>query len=100
MVGIDTKSTAVLIIDPQNDFLSEGGAVWDLVGKGVRETKVVEHLIEITKTAKEAGIPVFYSLHYYTDDEYENWTHLNPIDKLMFERKMFRVGTWGADFHP
>jgi len=62
MVGIDTKSTAVLIIDPQNDFLSEGGAVWDLVGKGVRETKVVEHLIEITKTAKEAGIPVFYSL--------------------------------------
>ena len=100
MVGIDTKSTAVLIIDPQNDFLSEGGAVWDLVGKGVRETKVVEHLIEITKTAKEAGMPVFYSLHYYTDDEYENWTHLNPIDKLMFDRKMFRVGTWGADFHP
>lgn len=58
MVGIDTKSTAVLIIDPQNDFLSEGGAVWDLVGKGVRETKVVEHLIEIKlRRQKKLGYP-------------------------------------------
>ena len=71
MNDLDRKSTAVLIIDPQNDFLSEGGVVWDLVGKGVKETKVVEHLIEITKAAKEAKIPVFYSCHYYTDEEYQ-----------------------------
>ena len=37
---LDLKRTALLIIDPQNDFLSEGGVVWDLVGKGVKETKV------------------------------------------------------------
>ena len=35
MLGkIDPKNTALLIVDPQNDFLSEGGVVWDLVGKG------------------------------------------------------------------
>ena len=97
---LDLKKTALLIIDPQNDFLSEGGVVWDLVGKGVKETKVVEHLIELRKMAKEVGIPVFYSPHYYTEAEFKNWKHLNPIDKLMFERKMFLKGTWGAEFHP
>lgn len=97
---IDRKNTALLIVDPQNDFLSEGGVVWDLVGKGVKETKVVENLVELKKTAKELGIPVFYSPHYYTENEFRTWKHLNPIDKLMFERKMFNKGTWGADFHP
>jgi nicotinamidase-related amidase len=97
---LDLKKTALVIVDPQNDFLSEGGVVWDLVGKGVTETKVVEHLIKLKKTAKEVGIPVFYSPHYYSDEEFKSWMHLNPIDKMMFDRKMFRKGTWGAEFHP
>ncbi len=98
--GLDPGRTGVLIVDPQNDFLSEGGAVWDLVGDGVKETKVVEHLVDLRKAAGAAGVPVFYSPHYYTDEEYERWKHLNPIDQLMFDRKMFRSGTWGAKFHP
>jgi len=97
---LDLKRTALLIIDPQNDFLSEGGVVWDLVGKGVKETKVVDHLVELKRISKEVGVPVFYSPHYYSDEEFRNWSHLNPIDKLMFDRKMFRKGTWGAEFHP
>ena len=97
---LDLTKTTLIIVDPQNDFLSEGGVVWDLVGKGVKETQVVEHLVELKKTAKEVGIPVFYSPHYYSDEEFKNWTHLNPIDKLMFDRKMFKKGTWGAEFHP
>jgi nicotinamidase-related amidase len=96
----DTSRTALLIIDPQNDFLSEGGVVWDLVGEGVKDTKVVEHLVELRKAAKDAGMPVFYCPHYYNDDEFATWKHLNPIDKLMFDRKMFRSGSWGAEFHP
>lgn len=43
MSKLDTSRTALLIIDPQNDFLSEGGVGWDLVGDGVKNTKVVEH---------------------------------------------------------
>lgn len=99
-LALEKGSTAVLITDPQNDFLSEGGVVWDLVGEGVEKTRVVEHLVKIHAAAKAAGIPVFYSPHYYTDEEFENWQHLNPIDRLMFDRKMFRAGTWGAAFHP
>ena len=97
---IDPKKTAVLIIDPQNDFLSEGGAVWDLVGSEVTRNQVVDRLDRIRQAAKEAQIPVFYSPHIYSDAEYQSWKHLNFVDKVMFERKMFNKSTWGAEFHP
>ena len=97
---IDPKTTAVLIIDPQNDFLSEGGAVWDLVGSEVTRNQVVDRLERIRQAAKEAQILVFYSPHIYSDVEYNSWKHLNFVDKVMFERKMFNKGTWGAEFHP
>jgi nicotinamidase-related amidase len=96
--NIDPKITALLSIDPQNDVLSEGGAMWNVVTKGVKETKVVEHLVELKKIAKEAGIPVFYSPRYFTDDEYNSWKFLNPLDKNMFKNKMFHKGTWGQIF--
>ena len=96
---INLSSTAILIVDPQNDFLSEGGAVWDLIGAEVQKYKVVEKLQTLKEIANQVKIPVFYSPHYYTEDEYKDWKHLNFIDKVMFERKMFNKGTWGADFH-
>ncbi|MCH8065814.1 MAG: cysteine hydrolase [Chloroflexi bacterium] len=100
MANLDLSRTALLIIDPQNDFLSEGGVGWDLVGEGVKNTKVVEHLVELRNAANVAGVPIFYCPHYYSDNEFATWKHLNPIDKLMFDGKMFRKPGWGADFHP
>ena len=97
---IDKSETALVIVDPQNDFLSEGGAVWDLVGEEVVKNNVVENLVKLRNAATEAGIPVFYSPHYYTEHEYEHWKHPNHIDEIMFDRKMFLKGTWGAEFHP
>ena len=100
MAKLDRSRTALLIIDPQNDFLSEGGVAWPLVGDGVKNTKVVEHLVDLRSAAKKAGVPVFYCPHYYNDNEFATWKHLNPIDKMMFDGKMFHSGTWGAEFHP
>ena len=100
MANLDLSRTALLIIDPQNDFLSEGGVAWELVGEGVTNTKVVEHLVELRQAANSAGVPVFYCPHYYSDNEFATWKHLNPIDKLMFDGKMFRRPGSGADFHP
>ena len=100
MPNLDSSRTALLIIDPQNDFLSEGGVAWGLVGDGVKNTKVVEHLVALRQAAKKARIQVFYCPHQYNDNEFSNWKHLNPIDQMMFEGKMFHQGTWGAEFHP
>ena len=97
---IDLSKTAIFITDPQNDFLSEGGAAWGLVGEEVIADKVVEHQIALVAAAKEVGIPTFYSPHTYTEMDYANWKLLNPIDKLMFDIDMFHQGTWGHEFHP
>ncbi|MCP5245437.1 MAG: cysteine hydrolase [Burkholderiales bacterium] len=99
-LDIDLSRTAIFITDPQNDFISEGGAGWPLVGKLVVANKVVERLVTLRETAKEVGIPVFYSTHMYTKKDYENWSSFNGIDKIMFENNFFIEGTWGHDFHP
>ena len=99
-IDLDLKTTAIFITDPQNDFLSEGGAAWPLVGEQVTNDKVVEHQVALVAVAKEVGIPVFYSPHMYTEMDYANWKHLNSIDQLMFDIDMFHQGTWGHEFHP
>lgn len=98
MAAIDPKSTALVIIDPQNDFLSEGGVVWDLVGEQVVARKVVEKLTSLISSARRAGVAVVYIPHYY-DREFKEWENVNPIDRLMFERRMFERGKWGSEWH-
>lgn len=99
MSKIDSSNTALLVIDPQNDFLAETGVVWDLVGEGVVKNQVVDKLSKLIAKAKESGVEVFYSPHYY-DKEFDAWKDNNPIDSLMFERKMFDRNSSGSDFHP
>jgi nicotinamidase-related amidase len=66
----------------------------------VKSTKVVEHLVALRETVKRAGIPVLYCPQYYSDQEFASWMHLNPIEKMMFDRKTFRRPGWGSEFHP
>ena len=96
---LDSKSTALVVIDPQNDFLSDGGVVWDLVGEGVVKNRVVDKLSGLIAKAKAAGVAVVYVPHYY-DKEYEAWQNNNFIDRVMFERRMFERGHWGSEWHP
>lgn len=97
---IDRDRTALLVIDPQNDFLSEDSVVWDLVGEQVQKNNVVEHLVALKQAAERAGIPVFYSPHHFSQHEYDQWRHLNMIDNVMFERRMFDTSGTGAEFLP
>ena len=99
-VEIDLATTALFVTDPQNDFLSEKSPAWGLVGPTVIKHKVVEKEKTLKTLAKKLGIPVFYSTHMYTPQDFENWKSLNGIDKVMFENKMFAQGTWGHDYHP
>ena len=99
MEKVDPRITALVIIDPQNDFLSEEGVVWDLVGDLVVKNQVVDKLKVLIAKARAAGVAVVYSPHYY-DKEYNAWPNVNFIDRVMFDRKMFNRGTWGAVWHP
>lgn len=85
---IDARNTALVVTDPQNDFLSPDGVTWGLVGKSVEANGTVPHIEELMKTAKQAGIPVFVSPHYYypTDD---GWKFGGAVETMMHAIDMF-----------
>ena len=101
-VAFPPERTALLVIDPVNDFLSEGGAGWDLVKHTVTLHDVVGHLRRAIAGARERGIPVLFGPMAYTAEDYADRAlqRRSGINRLMFERKMFLAGSWGADFHP
>jgi nicotinamidase-related amidase len=94
---INKNDTAVLITDPQNDFLSEKGVTWGLVGDSVRENHTIENIESLIKTAKENGIPVFISPHYYYPTDH-SWKFGGTVENMMHEIKMFdRSGVLNLD---
>ena len=63
-MDIDKTDTALVVIDPQNDVLSETGVSWGLVGDSVKENGTVENLDRLFAAAKDRGYGVFVSPHY------------------------------------
>ena len=87
-MNINNKGTAVLLTDVQNDFLSEQGVTWELVGKSVKENKTVENIERLFKAANANGFEVFISPHYYYPTDH-GWKFGGTIEKVMHEIKMF-----------
>ncbi len=90
--------TALLVIDPYNDFISEGGKLWDRL-KGVAEANhCVPNMLQVLNAARKAELRVFYGLHHrYRPGDYETWKYIAPIQKAAWSRKAFEYGTWGSE---
>jgi ureidoacrylate peracid hydrolase len=94
----DKRATALIVIDPYNDFLSEGGKLWDRL-KGVAEgNDCVPHMLQVLTAARKAGVRVFYALHHrYRPGDFETWKYIAPTQKKAWMRKSFEYGTWGGE---
>ena len=92
-MDIVDRQTAVVITDPQNDFLSPEGVTWGLVGESVQANGTVEHIEQLLRTAKERGYDVFISPHYYYPTD-RGWQFGGTVEKMMHEINMF--GRMGA----
>jgi len=87
-MDITSNNTALLVIDPQNDFLSEQGATWELVGDSVKENRTIENIERLFKSAKDNDYDVFVSPHYYYPSDH-GWKFGGTIEKIMHEINMF-----------
>jgi len=85
---INNSDTAVLVTDPQNDFLSETGVTWALVGGSVTDNNTVGNLERLFKAAKDNGYEVFISPHYYYPTD-KGWKFGGTVENLMHEINMF-----------
>jgi ureidoacrylate peracid hydrolase len=98
---VNKHRTALLVIDPYNDFISEGGKLWDRLKPVADANNCVPHMLQVLKAARSAGLRVFYALHHrYRPGDYETWEYIAPIQKAAWSRKTFEYGTWGGEIRP
>ena len=94
---IHPSDTALVVIDPQNDVLSEQGVSWALVGDSIKENNTVANIGRLFQAAKDGGFGVFISPHYlYPHDQ--AWQFGGLVEKMMLESKeFFRPEPLGRD---
>lgn len=80
--------TALLVTDPQNDFLSEKGVAWGVVGPSVQANNTIANIDALFSAAKARGMPVFVSPHYYYPHDH-GWKMEGALEKLMHSIGMF-----------
>jgi len=88
-MDIRKNDTAVVIIDPQNDVLSEKGANWAAVGASVTENGTVANISRLFEAAKANGYEVFISPHYFYPTDYGGWKFNGPLEADEFKTRTF-----------
>jgi nicotinamidase-related amidase len=95
------ERTAYLLVDPYNDFLSEGGKIYPFVEPIATEVGLLDNLRALDRAVRGAGIPVFIVPHRrWEPGDYEDWDHPNPTQRLIMRRHSFARGEWGGEWHP
>ncbi len=85
---LDLSRAALVVTDPQVDFLSPDGVTWGVVGASVTENNTVENIETLFKAAKAADITVAVSPHYYYPTDH-GWKFEGALEKLMHKIGMF-----------
>ena len=97
-VRYEKDITALLVVDPYNDFISEGGKN-GIASRGCRSERLVPHMLQILNAARQAKVRVFYVPHRrYRPGDFETWKYIAPIQKAAWMRRSFEYGTWGGEF--
>jgi nicotinamidase-related amidase len=94
------EATALLLVDPYNDFLAEGGLVWPRLKEVAEEIGLLDNLRAIQQSVRAAGVRIFIVPHrQWQPGDYESWQHVNPTQRGIMQRHSFAKGTWGGEFH-
>src|ERR1700748_2837051 len=94
---LDHAHAALVVTDPQIDFLSPDGVSWPVFGDSIRDNHTVAHIGELFGAAKRAGITVAVSPHYFFPTD-KQWRFGDPLEQFMSAVGMFeRQGAYTTD---
>ncbi|MFF3518054.1 cysteine hydrolase [Streptomyces sp. NPDC002573] len=97
----DPSRTAVLLVDPYNDFLSEGGKTSPRVEPVAKEVGLLDDLRSVVDSARETGVRMVFVPHRrWQPGDYETWGHPNRSQRNIQEGHQLARGSWGGEFHP
>ncbi len=93
-------NTALIVVDPLNDLISEGGMAWPMSGTVIQAVSTVEHIEELLAVAREKGIKIAYAPHHrYREGSYSDRKYLSPTHVAQLgPGHMLSQGKWGGDF--
>lgn len=93
--------TGLILVDPYNDFLSEGGKRWPDVKQVVEDVGLIANLKRLLDGARAKGVKVFYAMHHQSEPgDFDRWKAPSKSNVAMRDKGLFAKGTWGADIHP
>lgn len=104
---IEPDRTALVLTDLQNDFLAAGGNGWSLFADSYAKLDTVANLQRLLKAAKEGGLTVLISPHYYYPSDHHWSAPGSATEVLMNQISVFQrcgpltlegFGGSGADF--
>lgn len=93
---MDPKTTAVVLIEYQNDFASEGGSLHEAVKDVMAQTNMLAHTVELVTQARAQGVLIIHVPISFTEEYQELPSEPYGILKGVVESKSFRKGSWGA----
>src|SRR5215475_12324307 len=95
----DESISALLVVDPYNDFISDGGKIWPRIKAVAEANGCVPNMVKVLNAARAAKLRVFYAMHHrYRPGDYETWTYIAPIQRATWQHKTFEYGKWGGEF--
>lgn len=94
---MDPRTTAVVLIEYQNDFTSEGGALHGAVKPVMDSTNMLANTVETVKQARALGATIIHAPISFAEDYRELSPTPYGILKGVVDSKSFRKGTWGAE---
>lgn len=105
--ALDKAHTAVLITDPQNDFLREDGMLYKLLADNLKELGTVGNIEKLMKTAKSAGVALAVDPLVYTASD-KTWSNAGALQRQLLDMKALHRASLnepkgfegsGADFY-
>lgn len=94
---MNPKQTALILIEFQNDFTSDGGTLHQAVQPVMESTQMLANTLETVKRARELGVTIIHAPITFTDDYHELTSQPYGILKGVVDSRSFRKGTWGAE---
>lgn len=95
----EPECSALLFVDPYNDFLSEGGKLWPLVADVAASVDLHDNLRAIVVAAREASVAIFIVPHHRSEPkDFAGWDHPTPYQKESAKVQAFAKDTWGGEF--
>ena len=91
------ENTALVLIEFQNDFTSEGGALHGAVAESMESTGMLDNARQAHDAACAAGVTVIHSPISFQKGYYEITAHPYGILKGVVDSTAFVKDTWGAE---